>query len=166
MTKQLKIWPTYFEAVLSGDKSFEVRKDDRGLCVGDTVMLREFIPNNAGGGEYTGREIAKTISYIVRGSQWGIDGDTCVFGWKSSTMHRLIQDLEAARAENKALREAQEWKPTHRDKMHGLEVRVTSKTNHHVFYEQGKRKRTSDQREIFEKWYVPIPTTEPADDPS
>lgn len=61
----LKIWPQYFDAVASGDKTFEWRKDDRDYRVGDTLRLREWLPDRE---RYTGREITKRVSYILRGN--------------------------------------------------------------------------------------------------
>ena len=37
---ELKILPEYFEAVKSGKKTFELRKNDRDFCVGDILILR------------------------------------------------------------------------------------------------------------------------------
>ena len=36
----LKTWTTYFNAVVSGGKNFEVRKDDRGFQKGDILCLQ------------------------------------------------------------------------------------------------------------------------------
>lgn len=44
MEHTLKIWPQFYQAVLSGEKNFEVRPNDRGFQKGDTVILREWIP--------------------------------------------------------------------------------------------------------------------------
>ena len=35
MVHELKCWPEYFEAVISGAKTFEVRKNDRDFAVRD-----------------------------------------------------------------------------------------------------------------------------------
>ncbi|WCR29734.1 DUF3850 domain-containing protein [Paenibacillus thiaminolyticus] len=47
---KLKIWPEHFEAVTHPDprrrKTVEIRKDDRGYCVGDTLHLQEWDPKN------------------------------------------------------------------------------------------------------------------------
>lgn len=58
-----KIWPEYFEAVLSGKKKFEVRLSDFGCQVGDTLILREWDPETK---KYTGRKLEKPVSYLVR----------------------------------------------------------------------------------------------------
>lgn len=41
----LKIYPEYFEAVISGQKTVELRReDDRQFAVGDVLVLREWDP--------------------------------------------------------------------------------------------------------------------------
>ena len=42
MTHELKILPQYFEHVLSGNKTFEHRLNDRGFQTGDNVVLKEY----------------------------------------------------------------------------------------------------------------------------
>ena len=42
MRHDLKIWPQYYCHVKNGNKTFEVRKNDRGFQPGDTVVLREY----------------------------------------------------------------------------------------------------------------------------
>lgn len=72
---ELKCWPRYFEAVTSGKKRFELRIDDRGFQVGDTIKLREWYPAN---GRYTGESAVFRITYIlslkdyadVKGLRW------------------------------------------------------------------------------------------------
>lgn len=58
MHHELKTWPRYFDAVKRGDKSFEVRRDDRGYAVGDTLVLREFEPDAPGDQGLTSRFLA------------------------------------------------------------------------------------------------------------
>lgn len=38
----LKIHPLYYTAVMCGDKTFEIRKNDRDFKVGDDIKLLEF----------------------------------------------------------------------------------------------------------------------------
>lgn len=40
----LKIWPKYFDPVLSGIKTYEVRKNDRDFRFGDRLVLKEWDP--------------------------------------------------------------------------------------------------------------------------
>ena len=72
---ELKIWSNYFDAINNGIKTFEIRKNDRDFEVGDTLILREWIP---GCEKYTGRRVAVKITYILPGGQWGVDNDYCV----------------------------------------------------------------------------------------
>ena len=79
---ELKTWPEFFEAVAGGAKPFEVRRNDRGYRVGDTLVLREYHPPvpdwNAPGG-YTGREVTRRITYVFDGS--GLDEDSVQPGY-------------------------------------------------------------------------------------
>lgn len=45
MKHELKTWPVYFEALWSGRKRFEVRKNDRGFKTGDRLVLKECDPD-------------------------------------------------------------------------------------------------------------------------
>lgn len=63
---ELKTLPTFFEEVYTGRKTFEIRKDDRGFRVSDTLWLREFNPV---GGVYTGRSCTKRVTYITNFAQ-------------------------------------------------------------------------------------------------
>lgn len=65
MVHALKIYPEYFEAVKSGKKPFEVRKNDRDFKVGDILALNEFDPLEGAEGKYTGWTLFKRISYIL-----------------------------------------------------------------------------------------------------
>lgn len=73
----LKTWPTFFESVFVGAKTFEVRKNDRGFSVGDTLVLEEYRPET---GEYTGERLVVTVSYMLHGGQFGIEEGYCVLG--------------------------------------------------------------------------------------
>lgn len=43
-THSVKSWPTEFEAVADGIKTFEVRRNDRDYQPGDVLVLREYVP--------------------------------------------------------------------------------------------------------------------------
>jgi hypothetical protein len=63
----LKTLPPFWEAVRRGDKTFEVRYEDRGFKCGDLLILRLY-PNDSG----TNYDIRKRISCILTGGQHGI----------------------------------------------------------------------------------------------
>jgi hypothetical protein len=63
MEHDLKCWPEFFAVILSGDKTFELRKDDRFYSSGDTLLLREYDPKTL---SYSGREIKKYVPHLLR----------------------------------------------------------------------------------------------------
>lgn len=73
----LKTWTAYFEAVADGRKTFEIRKNDRNYQVGDTLILRDWDPNE---GEYTGRRIEVEVTYVTDGGTLGCltEGYVCM----------------------------------------------------------------------------------------
>ena len=56
-----KVWPEYFEAVLSGQKKYELRLNDFEIKVGDILILAEWDPLTK---SYTGRKINKKVTYV------------------------------------------------------------------------------------------------------
>src|SRR5688500_18984252 len=90
----LKTWQAYFQPVWVGDKTFDIRYDDRAFQKGDVVLLREWdwngkcdcfedsaIKGHASScPRYTGREIRARIGHVTsstpaRGSQRGFAGN-------------------------------------------------------------------------------------------
>ena len=64
-THTLKTWPVFFEAILDGSKSFEIRStDDRFFEIGDVLILQEWIPETS---FYTGRLIMKKVTFVMSG---------------------------------------------------------------------------------------------------
>lgn len=73
---ELKILPEFFNAVTAGIKNFELRFNDRGFEVGDTVILMEWK-----NGKYTGRRYFIEISYILEDAWVGLQPGFCIFSW-------------------------------------------------------------------------------------
>lgn len=77
-THILKTWPEYFEKIISGEKTFEIRKNDRDFEIGDELILREYDPISK---SYTNRVIETRVTYITDFAQtdnnvvMGIDTD-------------------------------------------------------------------------------------------
>jgi len=65
---ELKLNTEYFGRVQSGQKPFEIRKNDRDYQVGDTVTFLEFMPETR---EYTnyGGSFTRRISYLTTSGQ-------------------------------------------------------------------------------------------------
>ncbi len=77
----LKLKEQFFEPIMSGDKSFEIRQDDRHFQKGDTVLFKLVSEN----GEQTAPLVEKSltmpryeITYVLHG--WGLPPNICVFG--------------------------------------------------------------------------------------
>lgn len=86
MKHELKTWPEFFRACRSGDKTFELRYNDRDYKVGDELELNEFEPCRGCGGKkrvhwtnedvacpdcygtggrYTGQRSFHTVTYVL-----------------------------------------------------------------------------------------------------
>ncbi|EAE3145193.1 TPA: DUF3850 domain-containing protein [Listeria monocytogenes] len=57
---ELKILPEYYEDIVAGRKTFEIRKNDRDFQVGDYLILKEFKDGN-----HTGWKITVEVTYIT-----------------------------------------------------------------------------------------------------
>jgi hypothetical protein len=79
----LKCWPEYYCTVVSGAKPFEVRKNDRDFGVGDTLILREWCPKQAGVVEsagYSGRQTEGVVTYVLKDDSMGLRPGYVVMG--------------------------------------------------------------------------------------
>ncbi len=63
MRIEKKIWPEFFQRVLDGVKTFELRLADFECNPGDILVLREWNPKTE---KYTGRTIEKKITYVTK----------------------------------------------------------------------------------------------------
>ncbi len=64
MIHELKISKPFFQQVIDGNKTFEIRNNiDKGFQKGDTVILRE-IKNGIATDNFTGRSQLVEISYV------------------------------------------------------------------------------------------------------
>lgn len=90
-THELKTWSEYFQQIKSGEKKFELRKNDRDYRVADTLILKEFIPKGYNQamphileGEYTGEQVTVKVSYMFSGLPtgvpFGLSNGYCIMG--------------------------------------------------------------------------------------
>ena len=56
-----KVWPEYFEAIITGKKTFELRLADWKCKAGDILILKEWNPKTQ---KYSGRKLEKKITYV------------------------------------------------------------------------------------------------------
>jgi len=64
-THQLKVWSEYMDDLLNGNKTFELRYNDRNFQVGDFLSLKEYDKEHK---KYLKRELKVRISYILDNS--------------------------------------------------------------------------------------------------
>lgn len=92
MIHAVKCYSEFFEELMSGEKSFEVRKGDRPYEVGDYLAVNEFIPDNPDpyddywespnadrrrkteGGRYSGRCMLFEITYVMKCEEYTKEG--------------------------------------------------------------------------------------------
>ena len=63
MKIEKKVWPEYFQKILTGKKNFEVRLADWECQEGDILVLKEWDPRSK---EYTGRVLEKEVKYVIK----------------------------------------------------------------------------------------------------
>lgn len=63
MRIEKKTWPEYFEKILNGEKTFDLRLADFVCNPGDVLVLREWDSKKK---EYTGRVIEKNVTYVIK----------------------------------------------------------------------------------------------------
>jgi hypothetical protein len=68
---ELRTWPGYFEGLVTGKKTWEIRRDDRHFEVGDLLYLSEYDPEK---NEYTGRMELRKVTMISKNLPWVQDG--------------------------------------------------------------------------------------------
>ena len=63
MNIEKKIWPKYFERILNGEKTFELRLADFNIDVGDNLILRDYNPEKE---KYTGRFMIRKVLNVAK----------------------------------------------------------------------------------------------------
>lgn len=94
---KLKTLPQYWDAIQRGDKTFDVRRDDRGFQRGDILELHRMKKGLLGGYEveldFNSHEpkyiMLCEITYILTGGQFGIEPGHVVMGIKKSSTNRV-----------------------------------------------------------------------------
>lgn len=77
-THSLKLDRKYYEASKNGQKTFEIRKNDRDFRVGDILELREYYTSDDGTEHYTGRKHNAIITYILDDERYLKPGYVCL----------------------------------------------------------------------------------------
>lgn len=75
---RIKLYEEFADAVLSGDKCFEVRENDRGYQKGDLVQFRVVQSDGLYNNTHELNDVQFEITYVLNG--WGIQHGYVVFG--------------------------------------------------------------------------------------
>lgn len=76
---ELKLHPKYFNRILTGQKTFEIRKNDRDFQIGDRLILREYDPEEGWPSHGSYGTIVADITYMTTAYQ---QEGYCVLGFK------------------------------------------------------------------------------------
>lgn len=71
MIHALKIEPYFFNKVLSGEKTFEIRENDRNFMEGDLLALNEYDPEKQ---EHTGRSCLVYVDFAMTDPKYVREG--------------------------------------------------------------------------------------------
>ncbi len=90
-THDLKVWPTHWELIASGRKTFEIRKNDRDYRAGDELRLRCWDPDTQ---DYRSQQyIRVAVTFVFSPSEaearalgWS--------GWPQDLIAMAIQPLD------------------------------------------------------------------------
>jgi hypothetical protein len=81
---KLKCWDVYYDAIDQGDKTFDVRRDDRGFQKGDILILQRWERDRNNYTRHisdnTPYETRRKVKYILTGGQFGIEPGFVVLG--------------------------------------------------------------------------------------
>lgn len=77
-THVIKCWPEFYEKLLTKEKPFELRKNDRDYKVGDLLRVREVRHSYC----YTGRYSFYRITYVLKGPWGGLGEGWAILGIK------------------------------------------------------------------------------------
>lgn len=76
---EVKVLPQFVKPIVTGRKQFEIRYNDRDYRVGDKLILKEWDEEKS---EFTGVIIDCSITYLLKGGQYGIEPRYVVLGIK------------------------------------------------------------------------------------
>jgi hypothetical protein len=81
MEHELKTIPPYYDQVRLGFKHFDIRKDDRDYQIGDTLCLKEYLPNLS---IFTGNSIKRKVTHVLRNApEYGLMPGYCIMSLES-----------------------------------------------------------------------------------
>jgi len=83
MTHELKLCKRFYTPIINGEKTFEVRKNDRGFAVGDTLILKPVTDDKSRAYIPTLPPISAEVSFMLNENGWGVEDGYCVMALKN-----------------------------------------------------------------------------------
>lgn len=74
-THYLKTLPDFFQEIKSGDKTFEIRLNDRNYQVGDRLCLQGYDPET---NTYSGAYLTLRVTYVLSDNRYLQEGYVCM----------------------------------------------------------------------------------------
>ena len=71
MIHGLKIWPEYFNEIVAGNKTFEVRQADHPFAVEDLLAMNEWDPKTE---TYTGASVLMKVTHLCDDPKYAREG--------------------------------------------------------------------------------------------
>jgi hypothetical protein len=93
MIHELKCWRQFFHEITAGVKTFEIRRNDRGFQLDDTLHLREYDRFDK---SYTGEECSVKVTYILYGDFEGLQPGYVAMGIRLMDEEEVEEDLVKA----------------------------------------------------------------------
>lgn len=89
---RLKTWIEYFQESVNGNKTFEIRKNDRNYKVGDVLILEEY---DQYAGEYTSNEHWVQVTYLLTDEMFVKEG-YCILSTKPMNRDVSLNEIETS----------------------------------------------------------------------
>lgn len=87
----IKCHPTVFEKIVSGEKDWELRKNDRDYQTGDILWIEEWDPSIE---EYTGLSIRALAGFILYGGVYGLPENMCIISLKEKSHYYSVTCIQ------------------------------------------------------------------------
>lgn len=86
MRHKKKTRPEYFQKILAGKKTYELRLADWECKEGDILVLQEWDPKTK---QYTGRELEKKVTHVgkTKDMQFFSEDDVAKYGYQIISFH-------------------------------------------------------------------------------
>lgn len=93
---ELKVDPELWEAIVSGDKPFEIRKNDRHFQRGDVLRLSVFDPKLPVNRQPDIEPAWRKVTFVLMGGQYGLESGYVALGVRPIELPRPVNEVRGA----------------------------------------------------------------------